>query len=670
MKFFTESLAISFFSFCVPAALFSQAVINNTGSTSAGNYSSSTLEKQSDKLFDVETDMFDPGEGTLRWKGKIFNIEDTKIVRERFERYLAGALPEGNAEDYKRILKDVAALIEQENVSKNNINKNMIAAMKLLMRAAEFEVDGRQSIPLVKQIYKACRQRGELNDLRAWQDALSEERERLERLLNNRARNRENEERSLNKPRGKNKTVAGVKLPPSKEELHFTELLAENRAMMASASSKNSEMGLQAKLEFQSTMVGYLVARRYDHALLASAFYRVLFLGSQHGVRVGEREISELFPISNFVPSLETFDQIAREMQEETRKSMKSADALWDAKQKYHALRQLLSGFFTGENEVRVAYYSVERRREFLDLWIRMRELQRQAENKDIGVIEETLAEIRRAAPDFPDSEIAGKVRAAKLASNMAILSARQTLLLAGAEGTPSALANAMSESQNYIKKAAELWPQNPEIPRFMEDMTGRTNVMAQLAPEFDKLCAADKKREIFNRRQEFTAALMQDAARRERFEKIVSHVASLEATLAQIKMLLARKDDFIAWDMLLAAEEFDPNDEEVVLTKARTAVRVPEYSRLLSTAAQDEEKGNLGVALNVYLAAQDINPASEICRNAISRVSEKLLARIAPGKNASPETAKKISAPQSETSGAKNSATSENADDDDDFNF
>lgn len=613
--------------FLVPADLFAQATINNGQmGTTSGDYKSSTISEQSDKIFDADSDLINPGEGMMRWKGKIFNIEDTKFFRERFERFLSEPEPEGNREDYEKILKRVHQLLKQESIPQNRVNGEMIKAMSMLLELSEFEVDAGQSLTLAKQVYKACRQRAELIELYAWQKALQTEQKKLRQKIDNREKIRRVQEESLNANTKKGQKKA---LPPSQEQLFLTETAAENKAAIKAKGTEAQALGTKSKLEFQSLMVSFLVARRYEHALLASAFYRVLFKGSQHDLKVGEKEFDELLPISNFVPSLESFDQIARELQGETRKCVKGSETLWNSGQKYHAFRQLLSAYFIGENELRVAYYPTERKAEFLQLWFDLRELMRQSENKDLGTIDETLKKIREFAPDFPASEVTGKLNAAKQASNMAILRARQTAMMAGAAGTPEAMNQAMADIENYLQIAGEFWPQNPEIPKFMEDVLARTNILSQLAPEFDRLVAAGKTREIFNRRAEFTAALMQDAARRERFEEIISHVAQIETVLTQVNMLLARHDDYIAWDMLLTAEAIDPEDDQIIRTKARIAPLVSDYSRLLERAAADERAGKYAEALNKFLAAEDLNNASEVCRLGIQRNAEALLASV-----------------------------------------
>ena len=57
-----------------------------------GFFESSTFERTADKIFDTDKDSFDFENGSLNWKGKTFNVGDSRMVRARFERYLAHCL--------------------------------------------------------------------------------------------------------------------------------------------------------------------------------------------------------------------------------------------------------------------------------------------------------------------------------------------------------------------------------------------------------------------------------------------------------------------------------------------------------------------------------------------------------------------------------------------------
>ncbi len=610
----------------------SPAQSNNFGTVAGGDYRSSTISEQSNKIFDVDNDMIDPGAGMMKWKGKIFQVEDAKIFRERFERYLSTPPPEEAQGEYTKILRKIQKLLAQQDIPRAQVNDKMIEAMHLLIDASKFDADESQSLTLANQVYKACRQRAELNELMAWQRALEAEKKKLQDQFSNRDNIRRSEERSLSsRKKDGSKTTTKVEKAPSAQQTFITQRIAENKASMTKASTQRESMETQAKLEFQSTMASFLAARHYGHALLASAFYRVLFRGGQHGLDVGKSEFLEEVNISKMVPSLETFDQIAREMQSEVSKCMRAVESNWNAGQKYSAMRQLIYAYMLGEHELSVIYYPEEKKSQFFRMWLDLREVARQSENRDLGEIELTLARIKAFAPDFPSAEITGKVEAAKRASNMSIMRARQAALAAGMAGTPEAMTAATEEIERHLTTAAEYWPQNPGLTEFMQEVLNKADVLAQLAPEFDRLVAQKKSREIYNRRAEFTAALMQDASRRQRFEEIIAHVTELETALTQVNMLIARHDDYIAWDTLLLAENIDPDDEAVIKKKSELAPLVSTYSRLIVQAKQDEGEGDMASALNKYLAAQDINPASEICRTAIAHAADTILRKITP---------------------------------------
>ena len=75
----------------------SSSVISNDG----GLFESSTSEKFADKIFDTNSDSVDWDNGSINWKGKTYSIGNSRVVRARFERYLATDLSSQGVDDYK-----------------------------------------------------------------------------------------------------------------------------------------------------------------------------------------------------------------------------------------------------------------------------------------------------------------------------------------------------------------------------------------------------------------------------------------------------------------------------------------------------------------------------------------------------------------------------------------
>ncbi|MEY3492375.1 MAG: hypothetical protein RL309_1503, partial [Verrucomicrobiota bacterium] len=65
-----------------------------------GDYRSSSGEAMGDRLFDVNSDSVDMENGSMQWKGKTFNLGNSRAMRMRFERYLASPAAGGDMTKY------------------------------------------------------------------------------------------------------------------------------------------------------------------------------------------------------------------------------------------------------------------------------------------------------------------------------------------------------------------------------------------------------------------------------------------------------------------------------------------------------------------------------------------------------------------------------------------
>ncbi|MEY4307131.1 MAG: hypothetical protein RJA95_499, partial [Verrucomicrobiota bacterium] len=298
----------------------------NAGGT-AGDYKSSTAEGGADRIFNVNSDSVDMENGTMQWKGTTMNLGNSRAVRARFERYLAAPTDNGDMKRYVALLDQIQLLLSPQMINQDNYYRNQQEAFNLLFKAAEFDIDGNSSLTIASQVQKIWVMKQEFRQIEITKAQLETLRKTQEGIIINRADAIEeaNDARSQSatkaKPLGKastGTTELGYKV---KDEARTqAEILAKNAEMTA--------LGLKAKVEFQSQMVSFLMARRYRHSLITSAFYRVLFKGGSQNIVVGAKEVKEFFPISDFVPTLESFDMLSREAIKDTTKGMQTVDDL------------------------------------------------------------------------------------------------------------------------------------------------------------------------------------------------------------------------------------------------------------------------------------------------------------------------------------------------------
>ena len=572
---------------------------------------SSTAEGGADRLFNVNSDSVDLENGTMQWKGSTMNLGNSRTVRARFERYLAAPTDNGDMKRYVAILDQIQLLLSPQTLTKDNYYRNQQEAFNLLFKAAEFEFDGQGCLTIASQVQKAWRMGSEYKNIEVTLNQLEILRKTQESVIINRADRIE--EANAERSQGKGKLV--TKGATGTTELGFkVKDEARTQAQMLAQGTKLSAIGLKAKIEFQSQMVAFLMARRYRHALITSAFYRVVFNASNQEVVVGAKEVKEFFPVSDFVPTLESIDLLAREAIKDVGKGMQTVDDLVKQEELYGAFERLQETFFLGEFEPPVMLYPQEKKRQMLTLWKDLRELQRLGDERDLASVEAYVNKVRGQARDFPSAPVLSKVNNAMNASNMSLLSAKA-----------AALAGDTAKAEAALERATKIWPQNPGVKEFANQVVSRQDTLAQKVPEFDRLMAEAKWREIFNKKLEYALALAQDKERSDKLRKVVQRVGELDANIQKASMLAAQNNPYLAWDVIVEAYKTDSDDLVLAKTRSDIAPLVAGYAQLIGRAEKLEKEGAEAAALAAWLSAQDLNPASPACGAAVKRLARSV---------------------------------------------
>ncbi len=617
------------------------------GGSGGGDYRSSTVEGGADRLFNVNSDSIDFENGSMQWKGKTFNLGNTRAMRARFERYLSSPAVGGDVERYHALLLQIEKLLAPNAINETNFYKNQQEAFDLLFKAAEFEVDGNNSLTIATQVSKIWQMRREFRDLNISKNQLEQLRKAQEAVVVNRVEMMEAAEEDKN---ATSKTQTKLtKTARSQTELGYR--VKDEQRTQAEILAKNAEMtalGLKAQVEFQSQMVGFLLARRYHHCMITSAFYRVLFKGANQNIRVGAKEVKEFFPVSDFVPTLESIDTLAREAVGDVKVGMSAVEDLINQGELYGAFERLQETYFLGEFEPSVMTFDQAKKRELLLLWRDLRELQRLGDERDLANVEGYVNKVRGRAKDFPGAAILSKVNNAINASNMSILAAKQ-----------AALAGNNDKSLAALDQATRIWPQNPGIKEFANQVVSRQDKIGQMVPEFDRLVSEAKWRDIFNKKLEFALALATDKERSESLRKVVNRVGELDANIQKASVLASQNNPYMAWDVLVEASKTDSDDLVLAKTRSDIAPLVADYARLLGLAEKLENEGAEAAALAAWIQAQDLNPASPACALAIKRLALSV-ATGAPVKSAKTTPAPPPAALSNKTTGAANGSNDE----------
>ena len=576
-----------------------------------GIFESSTAERFADRIFDVKTDSIDTN-GNLRWKGKTFSVGDSRIVRARFERYLSMPANLGDYENYRSILAEIEAQLAANN--DNLTLENIKYAWSRLFDAAEYQIDGDSSLVIANLVYLSWRMRDEYENFKSAENEKERDvktakfrakekaefmeyaSDKMKRLTSRRARN------SQSSP-----TVGTADLGYRLQDLQ------RQVAELATAKAMKEAVATKAVWQFQSQILAFILERKFQQAQISAMFYRHIYRGNAQELQVGREQIKDLVQVSNFTPTADALEMIAIDARKDIADGMAAVETLYDKGDRYAALERLLETFLIGEQDVALAVFSPEKREVLRKIYKDAITIKELADSKDWGGVEEVVNEISKLAADFPSREVLSKVKTAQTASNMALLAAKQSAALGAAD-----------DVKKNMEKAALLWPLNPGIQAFNDELLGLTKGISTYVKKFDENVERGNFRDIMDEAPEYGIAFKNDSERAKKLREIVVKISQIDSLIAQAAEFERQKSPYFAWDILENASRIDSADPVLARAIARLAPEVSDYVKALNRAKDAENKKEFAAALNYYLAAQKIFPASQACRMGIERVAEK----------------------------------------------
>lgn len=586
-------------------------------SPAGGSMDSGTFERTMDKIFDFNSDSINLEDGTLNWKGKTFEIGNSKVVKARFERYLAMDLRDQNFENYQKILREITSMLYSNN---DDLSDELIrAAWNKLYDAAEYDIDNDGCIAIANNVFQTWRMRNEFKRYRISETDFKRNLESTKRLAQRHLNVMEKEHSDYMGVGSisRHKIAAQVSKKREGEEKAKSDAveIAKMTSELAVKKATSEATAAKAVLQFQSSTLTFLLARKFQHATISAYFYRHLYKAGAQNFEVGKEQFLKFFPISNFMPTNDVVESLATEARNDVREGMISVNTLYDSKQRYSALQRLMETFVLGENEPSVRSFDFEKKKVLLQLYRDMSALKDLGDNHDLEGIEKTLERIKEVADDFPYREIYSKVKIGKQASNLKVMEARA-----------AAFGGDMDAARAALAEAAQIWPLNPELDKFNDEVMQMTVGVSKYEKRFDELLEKKNYREIMSEAAEYAIALKTSPKKAAKLKEVVSDVSQIDFLIAQAKELDTQGNSYVAWEMLEKAKQIDEQDPVLSRTMADMAPRVADYVRLLDSAKDSEKKGANAAALTLFLAAQEIFPMSQSCREGILRNANAVL--------------------------------------------
>lgn len=623
MKFYKLIVIFTVIKITLALVSNSQVLTENPSSNNQDSKNNSTTiinqePKRSDKPFlGTDIPIFNPGTEVFSWDGQNWNINNNRLMRARFEKYLN--TPADNSEDdkeYRDVLRKILDTLSPHKRGNNHLQD----AVSLLPRASNYRIDSNLCDSLSQAILGVYYGQKNAIALAEQNAALNKERKLLnwnvevatsESLIDE-ARQRNAKGESSNKQQNQGKAISNTGRVAG-----YIQRLAEIEALRIANKTKIGISEVQAKIEYQALILQFAVQRRWEHVLIATRIYRRLFRDGDGVIEIKKDSDADkmLAKGLGLTPTVTSLDMFASEVVREVDEAVVAFEFLADKNELETASKRLAEAFFIGEYLPRIRTLDREKKLKVQSFVRDADSLLSAMDVRDYKTANEIIERMRIQALDFNYSKAKAGIEFYTNMSNTSIAQAK----IAAQKGNTD-------EYKKQMQMAIESWPLNPQIKEQNDLFASIADVQVTTLNELDTLLAQGNKREIMKNRGRFIAAVQNDSKRTEQLENILNDVLLLEQEIAIIRGLTDNNNPWGAWEIARKAQEKFSDDNELLKLSVELGETVSPFVRVIKRAEKLENDKHNGMSLTWYLKAKSIYPKSNYAKNGMNRLLNIIL--------------------------------------------
>ncbi len=572
-------------------------------------------------LLGNEVGIFNPTSDTISWNGSTWAASNNRIVNARFEKYLNE--PENvssEADAYRDTIDQILAHLSPHRKGGPVFGE----AVALLPKAAQYPGDAKLCDSLSNAIYTAILSRKDVNKTKELMAAI--EREKKKAILDADWKARTEKDPNVGRTNSgagqgdsEGTTQQSSQVGRGAQSLVYAEHLRRIAEIEATKKTRELETKVKvelSKVQYQALMVQFFVQRRFRHVIMASRFYNMIWKEGDGTLYIDEgSDISKMFSESLGVsPTVSTLDSLANEAIRDVDKGVEVFSFLVERDELESASKRLAESFIIGEFMPSVDTLPREKKRKVLEFVRGSNVLLNALDSKDYTKAAEQIKHLKGKAKDFDATKPEAAVATFTRASDMQIMMAKNHLA-----------SRDMEKAQESIRKAMEIWPQNPklsEVDRIIES----GGPVIQLRNDFDRLFAEKNYREVFKRQHELAYAIKDDADRQAKFRQVLENITDIETAVGGAKKMSNIGQDYAAWEELSTVHKRFPDDPDLNQFMTRLAPKVADFTIAFNKAEKHEEQGNLGSSLSWYYKALHLHPGSTKADEGVKRLVDRAL--------------------------------------------
>ena len=575
--------------------------------------------KRSDQPFlGTDVPIFNPGTEVFSWDGQNWNINNNRLMRARFEKYLN--TPPDNDKDDNEYREVVKMILDSLSPHKKG-NKHLQNAVSLLPRASNYRIDANLCDSLSQAILGVYYGQKNANALAGQNAALNKERKLLnwnvevatsENLIDEARRKSSNNDENNDTRQNQGKNISNTGRVAG-----YIQRLAEIEALRIANKTKIGISEIQAKIEYQALILQFAVQRRWEHVLIATRIYRRLFRDGDGVIEIKENSDADkmLAKGLGLTPTVTSLDMFASEVIREVDEAIIAFEFLAEKNELETASKRLAEAFYIGEYLPRIRTLDLEKKQHVQKFVRESDSLLSAMDIRDYSTASQIIENMRETALDFNFSKAKAGIEFYTNISNTSIAQAK----IAAQKGNTE-------EYKKQMKEAIEAWPLNPLIKEQNDLFSSIADVQVTTLNELDTLLAQGNRREIMKNRGRFIAAVQNDTKRTNDLEAVLNEVLSLEQEIAKIQGLNENNNPWGAWEISRKAQDKFSNDNELLRLSVELGEEVSSFIRVLKKAEKLERDKHDGMSLTWYLKAKSIYPKSSYAKSGINRILNNIL--------------------------------------------
>ena len=620
-----------------------------------------------------------PGMDGVNWDGKSYKFTDLKPVDAMFSAYLSE--PEISYEEEKEYTALIEELLERLDVFRvrNEGKKLLEEVLPILKRASRHARDG----GMCRQIYNAVGTDVQSKDSGV---AKKDQIKKLEKEIDTMKWNLQiaAQPGAMDVRPSRQSTADWFKYEEAQKEKEArignmqTELEGKYAEMMALQNSIVSRSE-DSRLAMQRVVLGLFILRRFDHVLIASSFYRLLYADGGGEVKLQQRLVEEAAAnakklraatgfdrsrsvseqsgigtqgvysnrtvtqtdredgITSMLPTAtdalgavtgtkikaagmipDTMTELEMASQEAIDKCVRLVSAVRGhlAQQELdNALERLREAFGAGEHLKVIRAFPREQKQVLWQYKKMLEEARSGLATKDLGKAQAAMAKLNQMTTDNPLSREFSEMGNVQSISAMHLGKAKEAALRGDRE-----------TMNKELEAATKAWPQNPDLAEGARKMLEQMSQQAQGKEELRKLIQQKNHTFIAEDKARFLAVAADDPKLLAELQSILEKEVKVQIWQAKAEELIQRGNAPGGWELAEAGLQQHPENSTLSRLRADAAAKCPEFVREIDRARASEQRNDPVAALGAYLSARNQYPASETAKEKIRQLSDKLL--------------------------------------------